>query len=130
MVNVGPPLPPRPEAPPSGTDWRRARPRHQLLRRRVRGIIAGIAAIAFGAAVAVSLAVGRSPTPSAQCKAQVARIAVLENDAAAISSSSAVVSADAVTRFDADVFTSSVLLAQAKKEGCPVTGYPSGYTLK
>jgi hypothetical protein len=71
-----------------------------------------------------------SPPPSARCRSLVARVALLESDAAAISGSGQVVSPGAISRFNADVLSSSVLLAQAKKASCPATGYPGGFTLK
>jgi hypothetical protein len=124
-----PQLPPRPESGAHPLEQGTSRLQHRAHQIRVITFIALAAVIVIAAAVAFLLARTGSP-PSAQCKAQVARVALLENDAAAISGSGQVVSPGAISRFDADVLSASVLLRQAKKEGCPVTGYPGGYKLK
>jgi hypothetical protein len=117
------PLPPAQKA--TATAW-------LTRQRRQRRLVIGIAltAVITIAAAITFLLTRPGPPPSAQCKAQVAQIALLENDAATISDSGQVVSADAISRFNADVLSASVRLRQAKKAGCPATGYPGGYTLK
>jgi hypothetical protein len=88
--------------------------------------IGGAAAILAG----VLLLTGGSPPPSAQCRSQVAQIGAYQADARAINASNDVVSTSGMTQFSLDVNASGRLLRLTKREGCPLTGYPGGVTLK
>ena len=83
----------------------------------------GAIALAFGLT-----ACGSSPAPSAQCRSQVAQIAAYEADANSLTAD--VVSSDVASRFAADVKASGALLKLVAREGCPVTGYAGGVTLR
>jgi hypothetical protein len=96
-----------------------------------KAILSTVAGVLAAVLVTGGLLLTRPPAPpSAQCQGQVTQISAYQAEAQAISDSNDAVSMGGLAKFSMDVAESGALLNLTKREGCPLTGYEGGATLK